>query len=178
MKTIQSKLKDCYVIQFDSHNDDRGFFSKIYHKGLFEKENIDIDIKEQFYTTSGENVVRGMHFQLPPFDHKKLVTCLSGKILDVVLDLRSSSSTYGQFDSFNLTENDGQSVYIPSGIAHGFLSLKENSGVLYSTSEVHEPEADRGVCWDSFGFDWGCPNPILSQRDQTHMKFNQFKTPF
>jgi dTDP-4-dehydrorhamnose 3,5-epimerase len=178
MKTIQSKLKNCYLMQTDICKDDRGLFNKTYHQEMFKKEGVDIDIKEQFYTVSSKNVLRGMHFQLPPYHHDKLVSCLSGSIMDVVLDLRKTSKTYKQFDVFELKENDGQIIYIPSGVAHGFLSLEDNSGVLYNVSKVYHPKFDCGISWDSFNFDWKCSNPIISERDQKHMALSQFKTPF
>jgi dTDP-4-dehydrorhamnose 3,5-epimerase len=178
MKIIQSKLQDCCYVQSDVYKDDRGLFNKTYHQEIFKQEDINVDIKEQFYTVSDKNVLRGMHFQLPPYHHDKLVSCLSGSIIDVVLDLRKSSSTYRQFDVFKLKENDGKVIYIPSGMAHGFLSLKDNSGVLYNTSEIHNQKFDSGIHWDSFGFDWKCDSPIVSKRDQKNMLLNQFKTPF
>ena len=95
MKLSQSKLKGCYLLKSDIYRDERGCFNKIYHQDIFKRKGVDIDVKEQFYTVSNKDVLRGMHFQLPPYNHEKLVSCLSGSILDVVLDLRKSSDTYG-----------------------------------------------------------------------------------
>jgi dTDP-4-dehydrorhamnose 3,5-epimerase len=177
MRILESKLKDCYIIKSDIYEDDRGSFNKTYYQEKFREKDINIDIKEQFYTVSSKNVLRGMHFQIPPFDHSKLVCCLSGSIIDVVLDLRKSSSSYKKFDVFELKANDGNNIFIPPGMAHGFLSLENNSGVLYNTSSAHNSEADKGVHWSSFGFDWRCQNPIISERDQKHLplsKLNDF----
>ena len=178
MKLSQSKLKGCYLLKSDIYRDERGCFNKIYHQDIFKRKGVDIDVKEQFYTVSNKDVLRGMHFQLPPYNHEKLVSCLSGSILDVVLDLRKSSDTYGKYDVFELNGNDGNSIYIPSGMAHGFLSLEDNSGVLYSTSTVHNIEVDSGIQWDSFDFNWKCEEPIISKRDQEHIALNQFESPF
>jgi dTDP-4-dehydrorhamnose 3,5-epimerase len=127
---------------------------------------------------SNKNILRGMHFQLPPYDHDKLVSCLAGSVLDVVIDLRKKSATYKHFDSFNLNQNDTYTLYIPSGMAHGFLSLEDNSGMLYNTSRVHAPEKDCGIHWNSFDFDWGCDNPIVSIRDQNHTPLDNFTSSF
>ena len=178
MRLFKSKLKGCYLLKSNVNKDERGVFNKIYHQDIFYHKGINIDIKEQFYTISNKNVIRGMHFQFPPYNHEKLVSCLSGSILDVVLDLRKSSDTYGKFDVFELNGSDGNNIYIPSGIAHGFLSLEDNSCVLYSTSTVHKVEADSGIHWDSFDFSWKCDNPIISKRDQEHIAFSYFESPF
>jgi dTDP-4-dehydrorhamnose 3,5-epimerase len=178
MKITASKLQDCFLIDFGIYKDKRGTFNKLYHHDLLKEHNINIDIKEQFYTVSTKNVLRGMHFQLPPYDHDKVVSCLTGKVLDVVLDLRKNSDTYKQFYVFNLSQNDGNVVYIPSGMAHGFLSLEDNTGMLYNTSTIHAPEADSGIFWNSFGFTWPIDNPIISERDQKHQTLNKFQSPF
>jgi dTDP-4-dehydrorhamnose 3,5-epimerase len=178
MKVTQSKLQGCYFLQSDIYKDCRGLFNKTYNHDIFKQENINLNIKEQFYTVSDKDVLRGMHFQLPPYQHNKLVNCLSGSILDVVVDLRKSSSTYAEFDFFELKGNDGSAVYIPSGMAHGFLSLEDNSGVLYNTSKVYNMAADKGVHWNSFGFDWKCKSPIISERDMIHLPLNQLKKVF
>ena len=178
MKLFKSKLQGCYLFKSDIYRDKRGCFNKIYHQDTFKRKGVNIDVKEQFYTVSNKDVLRGMHFQLPPYNHEKLVSCLSGSILDVVLDLRKSSDTYGKFDVFELNGNDGSNIYIPSGMAHGYLSLEDNSGVLYSTSAVHKVEADSGILWNSFDFNWRCEKLIISKRDQEHIALNQFESPF
>ena len=178
MKIIPTKLPDCYLFNFDIYEDKRGAFRKLYHSEIFTKHKLNLAIKEQFYSISAKNVLRGMHFQAPPFDHFKLVSCLHGNVLDVVLDLRKNSKAYKQFEIIYLSQNNGNVLYIPSGIAHGFLSLDDNSGMLYNTTTVHAPEEDKGILWDSFGFNWPIVNPIVSERDQKFPKLNEFKSPF
>jgi len=177
MKIFQSKLQGCYVVQSDVFVDDRGVFSKTYHQDIFKENGLNFSVKEQFYSVSNKHVLRGMHFQLPPHDHIKLVSCLSGSVLDVVLDLRKSSDTYKNFDVFDLRCHDGKTVYIPSGMAHGFLSLEDNSTMLYSTSSVHAPEFDSGIHWSSFGFNWRGVKPITSERDRQHSPLDRLKGP-
>lgn len=178
MEFIGTKLLGCYLIKPNIFRDERGCFTKHYHEKLFQRHGIKTSFREQFYTVSHKDVLRGMHFQLPPHDYDKLVTCLSGRVLDVVLDLRKDSGTYGETESFDLSPETGSVLFIPAGMAHGFLSLEENSGMLYSTSVVHMPDRDCGIRWDSFGFKWPCPEPIISDRDRSHPTFEQFKSPF
>jgi dTDP-4-dehydrorhamnose 3,5-epimerase/CDP-3, 6-dideoxy-D-glycero-D-glycero-4-hexulose-5-epimerase len=175
---VQTKIKDCFLIDTKSFLDERGSFTKLYHQLSFEEHGISITLREQFYTISNKHVLRGMHFQIPPYDHCKLVTCLSGRVLDVILDLRKDSKTYGQVESFELSAETGQILYLPKGIAHGFLSLEDNSGMLYGTTKEHMPEADRGIKWDSFGFDWPYSNCVISDRDLSHPTFEEFNNPF
>jgi len=172
------KLQGCYLIKSDKFDDKRGSFTKTYHKNLFQEYDLDFLMKEQFFTVSAKDVLRGMHFQLPPYDHIKLVTCLTGCVLDVILDLRKSSKTFYQFETFKLSDDNAHILYIPSGIAHGFLSLEPNSSMLYSTSTVHEPKADCGIHWNSFGFAWPCEHLIISERDQQHPALCDFRSPF
>jgi|SaaInlStandDraft_4_1057021.scaffolds.fasta_scaffold81679_2 dTDP-4-dehydrorhamnose 3,5-epimerase len=171
-------LKGCFIVESGIFCDERGSFIKIYHDEIFDELGVSLNIKEQFLTVSKNNVLRGMHFQLPPHDHAKLVTCVSGSILDVVLDLRKDSKTYGTSVSFNLSADKLNSVLIPKGMAHGFLSLEENSCVLYSTTSVHAPEMDGGIYWDSLDFKWPTESPIVSKRDEALPYFSNFESPF
>jgi dTDP-4-dehydrorhamnose 3,5-epimerase len=133
---------------------------------------------EQYFTLSHAGVLRGMHLQLPPHQHGKLVTCLSGRILDVLLDLRRASPTCGNSLGIELSPERGQALYLPAGIAHGFLSLEDNSGVLYGTTSVHDPHCDTGVRWDSFGFVWPVNEPLISARDAALPALAAFDSPF
>jgi dTDP-4-dehydrorhamnose 3,5-epimerase/CDP-3, 6-dideoxy-D-glycero-D-glycero-4-hexulose-5-epimerase len=118
-----------------------------------------------------------MHFQLPPADHEKMVYCPSGSVLDVVLDLRAGPS-YGAMASIELTMKNRYMLYVPRGVAHGFLSLEDNSLMVYKTSSEYSPSLDAGIDFNSFGFDWGVSQPIVSQRDECHIAFKDFATPF
>ena len=178
MKFTELKLKGCKVIEVDVFRDKRGIFQKIYHQDEYQENALDVIFKEQYFTCSNKNVLRGMHFQLPPYDQSKLVTCLTGAVLDVFLDLRKNSKTYGQTDSCVLSEDSGKSIFLPSGIAHGFLSLEDNSGMLYNTSTVYNPDSDYGIMWNSIDYRWPIDNPKISERDKVHVTFNQFDTPF
>lgn len=120
-----------------------------------------------------------MHFQVPPHAHQKLVYCVQGHVLDVVLDLRRESKTYGSSASFELSSLNHQIAYIPSGFAHGFLSLEEDTCMIYKTDCVYSADHDAGIAWDSFGFDWpSIDSLVVSERDSKHPEFQDFNSPF
>src|SRR5258708_28673738 len=158
--------------------DARGSFTKTWHPDLLETHGITMTIAEEFYSVSDLGVLRGMHLQLPPYDYEKLVYCVAGSVLDVLLDLRLGSPTYGQTWSWELSPENGAILYIPKGIAHGFLSLAADSVMVYKTSIVYSPEHDTGVLWDSFGFNWPAQKPTLSERDQKFSSLFDFVSPF
>lgn len=171
-------IDGCFVLQSHAFADARGGFVKSFHVDEFERLGLRTDWREEYFTTSRANVVRGMHFQVPPAEHAKLVFCVAGRVLDVILDLRTDSPTYGMACSLELAPETGQGVYIPVGCAHGFLSLTEHSVMYYKVTSTHAPEQDRGLAWDSFGFDWPVDAPLLSPRDAAHPRFDTFQSPF
>lgn len=158
--------------------DTRGLFCKTWHPELLGSNGISLRIAEEFHTISDKNVIRGMHFQSPPYQHSKLVYCPVGAILDVVVDLRSASPTMGKHWAWELNERNQYMLYIPEGFAHGFLSLSKGSLVCYRCSSVHVPSHDLGILWNSFGFIWPCKTPLLSERDLAHPTMGSFQTPF
>jgi dTDP-4-dehydrorhamnose 3,5-epimerase len=160
------------------HRDDRGEFVKTFSTPAFTGLGLDFLPREIVFSVSARHVVRGMHFQVPPDDHNKYVGCSTGAILDVVLDLRKSSPTFGQSAGFRLDAENRHQLMIPRGFAHGFLALEENSLVSYCTDTSHSPSADSGIRWNSFGFDWPVESPILSAKDQQLPKFDEFDSPF
>ena len=159
-------------------SDERGAFVKTYHRPSFANEGFEFDAQEEFYSTSARGVIRGMHFQIPDRAHAKTVTCLHGSILDVVLDLRRDAPTYGKHWSIVLSASKPVVLHIPVGFAHGFLSLEDESLVYYRCTTPHSPEHDRGIRWDSFGFEWPVADPILSERDHAFPSFTDYDSPF
>jgi dTDP-4-dehydrorhamnose 3,5-epimerase len=145
-------------------NDKRGVFVKTFHAPQFQQQELATDFRESYYSISHRDVIRGMHFQLPPHEHDKLVYVTQGEILDVIIDLRRGSATFGQHVALRLVEHT-QAVYIPRGCAHGFLTLSDTATVVYNVTSVYEPTADAGIRWDSFGFEWPVQQPIISDRD-------------
>jgi dTDP-4-dehydrorhamnose 3,5-epimerase len=177
MKIIDEILPDCFLIEPESFVDLRGEFIKTYEINVFRVLRLNFDIKEEFYSISRKNVIRGMHFQRPPHDHEKLVYCTSGLVTDVVLDLRTGSK-YGKFASVELSSDNRLMLFVPKGVAHGFVVRTDNAQMVYKTSSVHVPEADSGIHWDSFGFNWNTDTPILSVRDQGHQDFATYQSVF
>jgi dTDP-4-dehydrorhamnose 3,5-epimerase len=157
--------------------DERGSFVKTFHTNEFNEINLDITFKESFYTHSKQNVIRGLHFQTPPSDHEKLVYVSSGSILDIILDLRKNSATFGRVISVKL-EAFGKSIFIPRGCAHGFCTPDSDAIVHYNVTSIHNQQHDAGIHWNSIPFDWPIVNPIVSARDQNFISFENFKSPF
>lgn len=119
-----------------------------------------------------------MHFQMPPHDHAKIVYVTNGSIIDVILDIRNGSPTFGKYFECELSATNGLIIYIPIGCAHGFLSLEDASCVIYSHSTTYMPDSDSGIHYDSFGFNWGINKPIISDRDHKLVAFEDFESPF
>lgn len=166
------------ILDLPSFKDMRGSFVKTFNDTLFQSWGIQFQLKESYFSTSELNVIRGMHFQLPPQQHAKIVFCPIGAILDVALDLRKESPTYGQCFSQILSGENHKAFYIPEGFAHGFKSLSSGSLTYYLVSSEYHPASDTGIAFNSFGFDWESANPILSDRDAQFISFDQFESPF
>jgi dTDP-4-dehydrorhamnose 3,5-epimerase/CDP-3, 6-dideoxy-D-glycero-D-glycero-4-hexulose-5-epimerase len=173
MTSLDQPLPGVHLLKPKVFEDERGDFVKTYHEGLFEKLGITFKPVEEFFSTSRKNVLRGMHFQIPPHDHDKLVYCIRGRVLDVLLDLRSTSPTYKMFTSAELSRENHHQFFIPRGVAHGFLALEDDSVMVYKTSTVHAPTHDSGVFWDSFGYDWNCFSPVISDRDRKFQELSE-----
>ena len=178
MKKIQTTIPGCFELQPNVFKDDRGRLVKTFHKDSFLALDLATDFTEEYYSISKKGVLRGLHFQVPPHDHVKCVTCLSGKIFDVVVDLRKQSPTYKHHFSIELNAEKGNMLYIPAGLAHGFYALTENTIFLNRTTTVYEPSCDTGIKWDSCGIEWPVSNPILSEKDQQMIPLDAFKSPF
>ena len=177
MEFNKLSISGAFEVQNFIARDSRGVFVKTFHGNEFNKIGYEGNFLESYYSQSFKSVIRGMHFQTPPQDHEKLVYVVEGKILDVILDLRSGSLTYGKCVSVELNAF-GNSVFIPKGCAHGFLTLSETATVVYNVTTVYDNKHDSGVAWNSFGFDWGVETPIISERDKSFDSLNHFKSPF
>ena len=178
MKIVSTDFQDLFVMEYDSFRDKRGEFVKTIHAETFRENNLTYQYDESFYSVSNKNVIRGMHYQLPPDDHVKLVHVVTGSILDVVLDLRVESAMFGKFFSIELSSENRKGIYIGKGFAHGFLSLKENTIVEYHTSTAQSRESEAGIKFDSFGYDWEIKDPIISSRDLEFKPFAEIVSPF
>ncbi len=178
MEIIKTSFEGLLVLQTANFQDNRGGFQKLFTYDFFKENGLDCDFKEFYYSVNKANVLRGMHFQTPPFDHTKVVYVSKGRILDVVVDIRKNSKTYGKCFSIELDDENGQYLYIPKGFAHGFVSLEDGSIVNYAQTTCYAKNNDCGIDATSIGFDWGVENPIRSGRDLTFEKLYDFNSPF
>ena len=171
MEIFSLAIDDVLLIKPTKFEDNRGWFSETYH---FEKFGKDIYFKQDNHVYSKKNVIRGLHFQNP---HKqgKLVRCIKGKILDVAVDIRPKSPTFGMYVSEILSGENMNQLWIPGGFAHGYSVLSDESEVLYKCDEVYHPEDEGGIIWDdtTLNIDWKIDNPIVSEKDIKLPKFRE-----
>ncbi len=178
MEICKTPLSGCVELLPNVLKDARGRFVKIYHQEVFTSLGLDTNFTEEYYSVSAMNTIRGLHFQVPPHDHVKCVTCVYGKIFDVVVDLRKSSPTYKQAFSITLDADKGNILYIPKGFAHGFQVLSETAVFLNKTTTVYHPESESGISWNSCGINWPGLKPMLSEKDKQLINLDNFNTPF
>ncbi len=172
------EFSGCFLIQPRIFEDNRGTFVKTFHKEIFKASGLEINFAEEYYSFSHKGVLRGLHFQLPPHDHVKMVYCIQGRIMDVIVDLRKDSPTYGRYAIYELSSEKANGLYLAKGIAHGFYVLSEFAIVMYKVTSVYSSEHDTGILWNSVGIPWPDQNPIMSERDKRFESFADFKTPF
>ena len=175
---IECRLPGCFLIDFPAFRDHRGLFVKSFQQSAFRQHGLECDFIESFYTESGENVLRGMHFQVPPADHAKLVYCISGAICDMAVDLRVGSPTFGEHEAYELSAEYNNAAYLPRGMAHGFFVRSAPAVVVYQVTSEHSPAHDTGIRWNSFGATWPQSAPVVSVRDEALPPFVQFDSPF
>lgn len=174
----EMSISGCYRLIIKTHQDFRGNFVKIFNSETFLENGLETFFKEDFFTVSKKNVVRGIHFQVPPAAHTKLVTCAHGEVQDVLVDLRRGSPTFGSVESIFLSSDCGETIYIPKGVGHGFCVLSEIAIMLYKTTTPYDPLCDSGILWNSCGVSWSITDPIVSDRDLSFDSFEKFSTPF
>ena len=160
--------------------DERGYFYESFNKEVFEKLGIGVNFLQDNESKSSKGVLRGMHFQKPPYAQAKLVRVIKGSVLDVVVDIRKSSETYGKHVKVLLTENNKHLFFIPSGFAHGFLTLEDNTIFSYKCSALYNRESEDSLFWNDseLNINWDIENPLLSEKDKQIKKFNEFISPF
>ena len=178
MQIHHTPIQGCYEILPRVFKDGRGSFVKTFHQEVFAKHQLETEFAEEYYSVSYQNVLRGLHFQLPPHAHTKIVYCVLGQVIDAVVDLRVGSPTYGQFATFDVSAEKANIIYIPPGLAHGFYVTSETAIMMYKVSTVYAPESDTGIRWDSVGINWPSPNPIVSERDSGFVALSDFTSPF
>ena len=178
MEITELKLKGVFLIECFVHTDERGKFVKSFNYDFFLQKGLnDIDFKEIYFSVSQKDTIRGMHFQLPPYEHAKLIYLTNGCVEDVILDLRKGVGTYGHFLNIKLNAFEN-ALYIPKGFAHGFKTLENNTIMVYNQTSTYNKNADTGILFDTIGYNWGIKKPIISERDLSFQSFNNFKSPF
>lgn len=178
IEKMDTPIAGCFLLRPRKLADERGHFVKFYQQAIFDSMQLDLTAMESYFSVSHQGVLRGMHFQAPPFDHHKLVTCIQGQVLDVVCDLRVNSVTYGQCTGFELSDEHHDSLYIPNGLAHGFYVRSTQATLLYNVTSAYNPQADAGIAWDSLPFAWPNAQPIISARDRQFPTLLGFTSPF
>lgn len=188
MEFIETKLKGAFVARSKVFRDERGFFLESYSQKAFSQNGIDAKFVQDNHSLSfKKGVLRGLHFQLPPNDQAKLVRVTSGKVLDVIVDLRRNSSTFGEWEGFELSapasskdKENFEMLFVPRGFAHGFLTLEDNTEFLYKVDNFYAPESDSGIVWNDpdLNINWPTKNPILSEKDAKSQFFKDFNSPF
>ena len=168
MKVTESGIKGVFIIEPDVYEDDRGFFMETFHNERYRKLlGINLDFVQDNISRSSKNVLRGMHFQ-KNYPQGKLVKASRGEILDVIVDLRKDSLTYGTWQSFRLSEQNKLQVWIPPGFAHGFLVMSDSADFEYKCTEYYHPEDELCLLWNDpeVAIDWPIDDPILSEKDK------------
>jgi len=177
MKFYETKLKGAYIIEIEKLEDERGFFARTWDFEEFSKIGLNNDISQcsiSFNLKKG--TLRGLHYQIEPFSEIKIISCIRGKIFDVIVDLRKDSATFKQWTNFEISQNDYKFVYIPKGFAHGFQTLEENTIISYQISQSYKPEYARGIRWDdkTFNIKWPISQPVISEKDRSWKFFDSY----
>lgn len=179
MRVEETFIKDLLLIKPDVHLDERGYFLETYNRKNF-KNILDVTFVQDNESMSQKNVLRGLHFQKPPHAQGKLVHAITGSVLDVVVDIRTGSSTFGQHYKLVLSDKNKYQLYIPEGFAHGFLVLEEDSIFSYKCTNYYNRASESSLLWNDpeIGIDWEIDDPIISEKDINAEKFINFNSPF
>ncbi len=180
MNIIETSLSGLFIIEPKVFKDERGYFYESYNQRLFEEKGITDNFVQDNQSLSQKNVIRGLHFQHPPFAQAKLVRVIKGAVLDVVVDIRKNSPTYGKTFSIELTEDNFLMLYIPIGFAHGFATLEDHTIFAYKCSAFYNKSSEDTILWNdpTLNIQWNIKNPVLSEKDKTGKRFDEFVSPF
>ena len=183
MEILETEIPDVKIIRPKKFGDHRGFFSETYNKKVLSEHGIDLDFVQDNHSLSmDKGVIRGLHYQTPPFAQDKLVRVIRGTILDVAVDIRRNSPTYGKHIKIIISEDEWNQILVPIGFAHGFCTLEPNTEVIYKVTNYYSPENDAGIYWndEELGIEWPISeaHAILSDKDKQQPKVSQFKSVF
>jgi len=182
MNLIKTKLDGLVVLKPTVFKDNRGYFMESYNQKNINKLLGNVNFVQDNESESSRGVLRGLHFQKPPYTQTKLVRCLKGSVLDVVLDLRMDSKTYGIFETISLTEENKKQLFIPKGFAHGFIVLSKSAIFSYKVDNYYNPDSECGILWSDLdlNIDWKINKNeiIVSEKDKNLPTFNEIINPF
>jgi len=180
MQFERNEFEGVFIIRPRVFEDERGYFFESFNKNVFKENGLNIDFVQDNESLSQKNVLRGMHFQRPPYAQGKLIRVIQGSVLDVAVDIRKTSKTYGQYFRIELSAKNKTMIYIPTGFAHGFLTLEDNTIFSYKCTNFFNKESEDALLWndEEIGIDWGIKTPILSDKDKKAQLFNSYNTPF
>jgi dTDP-4-dehydrorhamnose 3,5-epimerase len=180
MTIIPTKIKDLFLIEPKVFEDPRGYFFESYNKEVFNRHGITTEFVQDNQSLSQKGVLRGLHFQNPPHAQAKLVRVITGSVLDVAVDIRKGSPTYGQHVAEVLTASKKNMLYVPPGFAHGFVVLEDNTIFSYKCSDLYHKESEDSILWSDpdLQINWGITNPILSEKDKLAKRFKDFESKF
>jgi dTDP-4-dehydrorhamnose 3,5-epimerase len=177
MKVTPLNIPDVLLIEPRVFEDARGFFFESFREDVFEKEtSLNVSFVQDNHSKSSQGVLRGLHYQLPPHAQGKLVRVIQGEVLDVLVDIRKSSSTFGQYISEILSSDNNKQLYIPEGFAHGFLTLSETSQFLYKTTDFYHPESERCIIWNDATLNINWPKDLIIQLSPKDLQGNSFNS--
>ena len=180
MEVLETHIKDLLIIKPKVFEDTRGYFFESYNEDVFQRSGVNASFIQDNQSLSNAGVLRGLHFQAPPFAQGKLVRVITGAVLDVAVDIRKNSPTYGQNVTIELNEENKTMFYIPPGFAHGFLTLRDNTIFSYKCTNLYNKASEGTVLWNDkdINIDWNIEKPILSEKDLVGTPFKEFVSPF
>ena len=180
MEIIKTKIPGLLIIKPDVFEDERGYFFESYNRDKFVSEGIDNVFIQDNESKSMKGVLRGLHFQNPPYEQGKLVRVMKGAVIDVAVDIRKNSPTYGQWDSIELTESNKIMYWVPPGMAHGFVTLEDETIFFYKCTNLFNKASEGSIRWNdpNLNVNWGLSNPIISEKDKIAPFFNELKSQF
>ena len=180
MEVIKTNIPDLLIIQPKVFEDERGYFFESYNKNDFNRDGINYEFIQDNESMSQKGVLRGLHFQNPPYSQAKLVRVIKGAVLDVAVDIRKNSDAYGQHYTIELSETNKTMIFIPEGFAHGFLTLANNTIFSYKCTQVYNKASEDSILWNDpdLNINWGITDPILSEKDRSAQTFKHFNSLF
>ena len=180
MKIIKTPIRDLFLIQPNVFEDSRGYFFESYNKEVFFKNAINVEFVQDNQSLSGKGVLRGLHFQNQPYAQGKLVRIIKGAVLDVAVDIRKGSPTYGKHYSHELNEQNKTMLWIPVGFAHGFLTLENETIFSYKCTNVYNKQSEGTIQWNDkdLNINWKISTPIVSEKDKQGVAFKDFESMF